>query len=66
MLRKRERCEVLWEKEKIEPKRIYMKIFFGCPSMSNTGGGGGGEGVCVQHNTEFRDNFPEKPSLDNA
>lgn len=42
MLRKRERCEVLWEKEKIEPKRIYMKIFFGCPSMSNTGGEGKG------------------------
>ena len=64
MLRERERCKFLWEKEKIEPKRIYMKISFGCPSMSNTGGGG--EGVCVELITEFRDNFPEKASLDNA
>ena len=42
MLRERERCKFLWEKEKIEPKRIYMKISFGCPSMSNTGGEGKG------------------------
>ena len=42
MLLKRERCKFLWEKEKIEPRRIYMKIFFGCPSMSNTGGEGKG------------------------
>ena len=63
MLLKRERCKFLWEKEKIEPKRIYMKIFW---LSFHEQHGGGGEGVCVQLITEFRVNFPEKASLDNA
>ena len=64
MLRERETSKFLSDKEKTEPKRIYVKIFFGCPSMSNKRGRG--TGFVSNSSLSFMTIFLKKLVLDNA